>query len=262
LTSYVRVYVAFLRNCLIREMEFRGHFAFSAASVVAWSGLSMVLSGLVFGNVREVAGWNLDRMFILTGTYLIVESMLSTVFQRNMAKLSELVNRGELDFVLVKPMSSQFLVSARYVDFADLPSAIVGSGYVVYGALRLGLQPGPVEVGLYLSLIACATASIYALWFMTVTCTLWTGRINNVHSLMHPIIDLARVPSDVFRGFARPLLTFAVPIALIATIPSKALLGVLEPGMAPYQIGLTLALLWASHWFWNYSLRRYSSASS
>ena len=66
----------------------------------------------------------------------------------------------------------------------------------------------------------------------------------------------------MFRGFARPLLTFAIPIALIATLPSKALLGMLEPWMAPFQVGLTGALLWASHRFWNYSLRRYSSASS
>jgi ABC-2 type transport system permease protein len=256
------VYVAFLRNCLIRELEFRAHFAFSAVTVVAWSGLSMILAGMVFGNVREIAGWDLDRMFILTGTFLIVESLSSALFQRNMAKLSDLVNKGELDFVLTKPMSSQFLVSARYVDFADLPTAVVGSGYVVFGVHRVGLQPGPLEVGGYLILVVCALLSVYAVWFMTVTLALWTGRINNIASLMQPIIDLSRVPSDVFRGLVRPLVTFAIPIALIATLPSKALLGVLEPAMAPYQLALTGALLWASHRFWTISLKRYSSASS
>jgi ABC-2 type transport system permease protein len=117
-------------------------------------------------------------------------------------------------------------------------------------------------VGSYLLLIVCALLSVYAVWFMTVTLALWTGRINNIASLMQPIIDLSRVPSDVFRGLVRPLITFAIPIALIATLPSKALLGVLEPAMAPYQLALTCALLWASHRFWNVSLKRYSSASS
>ena len=259
---YARIYAACVRNCLVRELEFRANFAFRTAANVGWAILSMLLAGMIFGNVREVAGWDLDRMFILIGTYVVVEQVTSVLFKPNMGKLSELVNRGELDFVLAKPISSQFLVSARYVDFEALPGVFVGLAYVLVGIARVGFQPGPADVALYLLLVVCATLSVYAVWFMTVTFAVWTGRIYNIAYLIIPVLDLARVPSDVFRGFARPLLTFAIPIALIATLPSKALLGVLEPWMAPYQVGLTGALLWASHRFWNYSLRRYSSASS
>jgi viologen exporter family transport system permease protein len=110
--------------------------------------------------------------------------------------------------------------------------------------------------------LGCALLSVYALWFISVTLVLWTGRINNISSLMGPIIDMARVPSDVYRGLARPVVTFFLPVAVIATLPSKALLGVVETGVLPFQIALTGALLWLSHWFWQYSLRRYTSASS
>ncbi|MCC6176318.1 MAG: ABC-2 family transporter protein [Chloroflexi bacterium] len=262
LARYGRVYAMCLRTCLAREMEFRANFAFTTAATILWSGMSMVISGMVFGNVRQVAGWTLDEMFILTGSFLVVESLLSTVFQRNMQKLSDLVNKGELDFVLVKPISSQFLVSVRYVDFADLPTAVVGLFYVVVGVLRAGLQPGPLEMLQYGLLLLCALLSLYAIWFVTVTLALWTGRINNIAALIVPFRDLARVPTDVYSGLLKPLLTYGLPIATIATLPTKALLGLLDATMLPYQIGLTLALLWASHRFWGYSLRRYTSASS
>jgi len=58
------------------------------------------------------------------------------------------------------------------------------------------------------------------------------------------------------------ILTLVLPIAAIATLPSKALLGILEPALLPYQVVLAIMLLWASHWFWHFSLRRYTSASS
>ncbi len=262
LRRYGRVFGACVRNCLARELEFRSSFLFSAVSTAIWAVLSIVLAGLVFGNVREIRGWDMDRMFIVTGSFLIVESLLSTLFQRNMQKLSELVNKGELDFVLIKPISSQFLVSIRYLDFGDLPTTVVGLFYVGLGVQRLGLQPGPVEVGLYGLLLLCALASFYALWFMTVTLVLYTGRIENIAAIMGSIVPLARVPTDVFRGAAKPLLVYVVPVAAISTLPSEALLGILEPTMAPYQVGLALVLLWASHRFWHFSLRRYSSASS
>jgi ABC-2 type transport system permease protein len=259
---YLRVYAACLRNCLARELEFRTSFALSAGSTVLWAIFSMLLAGLVFSNVRQVAGWDLDRMFVLTGTFLIVEGLSSGLFQRNMQRLSEMVNKGELDFVLTRPISSQFLVSIRYVNFGDLPTAVVGVTYVLIGVGRLGLTPGPLEVGSYVTLVITALLSLYALWFMAVTLVLWTGRINNISAIAPPFIEMARMPSDVYRGLAKPLLTYGLPIAAIATLPAKALLGIIETGMVPYQIGLTAVLLWASHRFWHYSLRRYTSASS
>jgi ABC-2 type transport system permease protein len=259
---YWRVYVACIRNCLARELEFRASFVFSAGSTVIWSVISMALAGLIFSNVRQVAGWDLNRMFILTGTFLIVEGLTSAFVQRNMQRLADMVNKGELDFVLTRPISSQFLVSVRYVDFADLPTSVVGMVYVLIGIGRLGLVPGPLGIVGYVVLLCCAMLSVYALWFISVTLVLWTGRINNISSLMGPVIDMARAPSDVYRGLAGPILTYGLPVAVIATLPVKALLGALEPMMIPYQLGLTAALLWLSHAFWQYSLRHYSSASS
>jgi len=259
---YARVYLACLRNCLARELEFRTSFMLSAGSTMLWALFSMLLAGLIFSNVRQVAGWDLDRMFILTGTFLLVEGLSAALFHRNMQRLSEMVNKGELDFVLIRPISSQFLVSIRYVDFGDLPTAVVGIAYILIGLGRLGLRPGPLEIGGYLVLVCSALLSLYAIWFIVVTLVLWTGRINNIAAVVEPFMGLARMPSDVYQGLAKPILTYGLPIAAIATLPSKALLGVVEPAMVPYQAGLAIVLLWASHRFWHYSLRRYSSASS
>ena len=201
-------------------------------------------------------------MFVLTGSFLIVRGFCAGVYQPNMQKLSELVNKGELDFVLVRPISSQFLVSIRYVNLAAVMTSVVGLAYVLIGLERLNLVPGVGAVAAYVVTLAMALISVYALWFMSVTLALWTGRINNISSMFDAVLILGRMPSDVYRGAIGLLLTLVIPIGAIATLPSKALLGVLEPAYVPYQVVLAAGLLWASHWFWNYSLRRYTSASS
>jgi ABC-2 type transport system permease protein len=259
---YGRVYAACVRNCLARELEFRTSFLFTAGSTALWAIFSMALAGMIFTNVRQVAGWDLDRMLVLTGTFLIAEGLSSALIQRNMQRLADMINKGELDFVLTRPISSQYLVSVRYVDFGDLPTSVIGLAYVLFGLGRLGVAPDPLQVGAYVLLLVCGLISLYAIWFMSVTLVLWTGRINNISMVMGPIIEMARVPSDVYRGLARPLMAYVLPVAVIATLPSQALLGVLDPGMAPYQVALAAGLLWLSHRFWQFSLRRYTSASS
>lgn len=91
---------------------------------------------------------------------------------------------------------------------------------------------------------------------------LWTGRINNIAYLIMPIMDLGRVPTDVFSGPLRPFFTFVLPIALIVTVPTRVLLGLLDSAVALYAPVLATALLFLANRFWRVSLRRYSSASS
>jgi ABC-2 type transport system permease protein len=262
LSHYLRVYLAAARSCLARELEYRGHFALMALSNVAWTVLWVCLAVFLFGNVRSVGGWDLDRMLVLTGTYQLVMGVTNLLFERNMGKLSEYVNKGELDYLLLKPIDSQFLVSTRFLALNQLPTILAAAVTVALGWYRMGLRPDALATLGYLVLLASAVVAFYALWFLTVTFVLWTGRIENIQFLVIPIMEMARVPTDLFRGLFRPLLTFVVPVALISTLPSQALLGLLDAWVALYAVGLAAALLWLSHRFWGYSLRRYSSASS
>lgn len=259
---YTRIYWAFVRNCLARELEYRGHFLFLSLSNVAWVSLSLALMLFVFGNVRTIGDWDRDRIIILTGTYQFVVSVVYLLFDTNMQRLSELVNKGELDFVLVKPLSSQFMVSTRYVTFNQLPAAIASAAYVGYGLNQIGQPPGPFEAVAYGILVVSAIVAFYALWFMSVTLSLWSGRINNIAFLIQPLMEMARVPADVFAGVFRPLFTFVIPIAMIATVPTKALLGLLDPVLAGYSLFVAFSLAALSNRWWHFSLRRYSSASS
>lgn len=260
--QYARVYVAFVRNCLAREMEFRGHFFFLIGSKLLWSVLSVALIGVIFAQVQTVAGWTLDEMIVLTGAYLLVLSLSNILFFQNMARLSEYVNRGDLDFVLTKPLDSQFLVSARYTTFNEVPSALLAVLYIVAGLVRLGRVPDAGSLVAFLLFIIVALGLIYAFWFLTVTLVIWSGRIENIHFLMFPFLEMARVPADVFLGIFRPLLTFVVPIAFVSTVPAQAILGVLNPLIAGYGIVFAAALVILSHVIWGFALRHYSSASS
>jgi ABC-2 type transport system permease protein len=258
----MRVLLVMARTCLSREMEYRGHFLLLALSNIGWTLLTLSMVPFLFSNIRTVEGWDLDRMILLTGTYQLVLGILYLLFETNMGRLSEYVNKGELDYVLLKPIDSQFLVSTRYLTFNQAPAVVVALATVVVGWTRLGLQPEPLQLVGYVAMVLSAIVSFYSLWFGSVTFVLWTGRIENIQFLMMPVMEMARVPADIFRGLARPLFTFVVPVALIGTLPTKALLGLLDPALALYAVAFAAMVLYGSHRFWAYSLHRYSSASS
>ena len=261
-SRYLAIYGSFLRTCVIREMAFRGHFILLMFSNAAWTILSIAFAGFLFTNVRSVAGWNLNSMIVLTGTFSLVLGILDGLFQTNMSKLSEQVNRGELDYVLIKPIDSQFYVSTRYVNLNEIPTVLIATLTVGTGVARTGLVPSPLDVVAYALLVACAVITFYGLWFATVTLALWSGRINNIAYLIMPITDMGRMPSDIYRGIFRVFFTFIVPVGLVSTVPAQALLGGFDPFMLLYALCASAIAVIFSRWFWRFSLSRYSSASS
>src|SRR5919201_6305950 len=136
---YVRAYGAFVRNCAVREMEFRGDLVLFSLSNVFSSAMLVLMMTFLFARTREIAGWTAERVVLVTGTQLLVTSILDMLFQKNMAMLSRYINRGELDLVLVKPLNSQFLVSLRYLDFSQLPGIAVAALYVLVAVQRSGI---------------------------------------------------------------------------------------------------------------------------
>ena len=262
ISRYLAIYGSFLRTCVIREMAFRGHFFLLMFSNAAWTILSIAFAGFLFTNVRTVAGWDLNSMIVLTGTFSLVLGLLDGLFQTNMSKLSEQVNRGELDYVLSKPLDSQFYVSTRYVNLNEIPTVLIATLTVATGVARTGLVPSALDVVGYALLVACAVITFYGLWFATVTLALWSGRINNIAYLIMPITDMGRMPSDIYRGIFRVFFTFIVPVGLVSTVPAQALLGGFDPFMLLYAVCASTTAVVFSRWFWRFSLSRYTSASS
>ncbi|MFN3690016.1 MAG: ABC-2 family transporter protein, partial [Fimbriimonadales bacterium] len=74
--------------------------------------------------------------------------------------------------------------------------------------------------------------------------------------------QIGRFPTDVFDRVLRRVFTYVLPIAFLATIPTKALLGKASPGFLVFAVVWALGFFIAGRLFWKYALRSYTSASS
>ncbi|MSS73738.1 MAG: hypothetical protein EXS64_19955 [Candidatus Latescibacteria bacterium] len=259
---YIRLYIAFARNCFVRELEYRLSFILRAIGSVTEGVLPVVFIALVFRQVQAVAGWTVDQMLLLMGTYTLVEGTLSTLFGANMAEISRYVNRGELDLVLTKPVSSQFYVSTRLVAWEALPRVILGIAVTAHAFRRLNV-PMTAETGMaYLTLLGAGLAIGYSLWLMSVVWVFWTERLSNAGFVFYTFLELGRLPIQAFRGIARTVLTFVLPMAFMTTVPTEALMGLFSFEKAATGVLLAVLFLAVSSWAWRIGLRSYASASS
>jgi ABC-2 type transport system permease protein len=260
MNRYLFTLKLFWSTAIAAELEYRINFAIAALSSIG--NLTGGLFGLFlfYRTGYTFAGWRWEEAMIVLGIFTILEGFSATFLAPNLSKIVAHVENGTLDFVLLKPISSQFWLSARVISPWGFPNLIFGFWILLYAGNKLGLGLG----NYLLSLIPLTFGfiSLYSIWFILGATSIWFVKIYNVTEVLRGLMEAGRYPMAAYPASYRFFFTFIVPIAFLTTVPSEALLG---RGEAIWIIGsgfLAIALLYASTKFWRFALRFYTSASS
>ncbi len=176
--------------------------------------------------------------------------------------LPEQVRKGTLDFVLTRPVDSQFWASTRRFNFDQLGSLIAGVIMLWYGLSNFSGQVGALQWAGYMVLSVCAVAIFYSLNLALMTLSIWFVRVDNLWVLSETVLDISRFPIDIFNAGIRTALVYFFPLAFLATMPARQFVVGFDFGMVALGIGWAVFSLMFSRWFWRFALRFYTSASS
>lgn len=263
---YYRILARLWKNSLIREMMFRGHFLINAVSELLWVGLLLVFVRVIFSQTPEIRGWSEDQYLFLVGTHMIVTRLFEALFFGNCWRIASLVRTGDLDFVLVQPANAQFLLSFDRVDYAALANIPVGAAICIYAVLAHGGAVYPLQVLLFLMLIAGGVLILYSLLFTFAVTSVWLIRQTGVDHLWFYAVSLARYPAEIYKRFAGGslyfVLVFIFPVLMVSNLPANVMVRSFQPFMVVYVMVSGLVLLGVSSLVFRLALRSYRSASS
>ena len=116
--QYRRVFATFFRNSLMRELGFRSNFFITLITRGFWFTVQFVMFDLIYRHVNQIKGWSREEDFGFMATGMLVNAIVEAFFMPNCARFSELIRTGDLDFVLLKPIDTQFLISLEKMELA------------------------------------------------------------------------------------------------------------------------------------------------
>ncbi len=258
------VYVLLLRNSLVREMSFKVNFVLWIVVELLWFVLQLAFVAVIYQHTEHIATWSRWEVVLLVGASHFIQQIFTALFLTNCVQLSEHVRTGRLDFFLLLPVNPRFLLSVRQVDLGALVNAATAVGVMVYAASRLGLRPGPVELGGFVLLCAAGVFIHYALMFMLSVVSFWTVQAQGIVWGYYNLFNVARVPDAAFqRGAFKMVFTFVLPMLLVANVPTKLLANKLGSPLEMLLLVLLAGGCFAvSERVWRVAVGRYTSASS
>ena len=266
--SYTRVFLTFARNSLVRDMTFRANFIIEAIISTTYVLLNLGFYILIFTHTPSIAeGWDQDRFFIFLATTLLINSLMQAFFMPNAEEFSELIRLGKLDFALVKPIDTQFLISFHRVNWASLGNFVFGLLLLAYSLRMLDYWPSLLQVVFYPLYLLCGVAILYSLMTTMAAISVWLGRNQNLYQFWFYVTNFSRYPMEIYRGTIgdplRLVFTFVIPILIVVNVPARVMAKPLDVAwLAVYAVFATLASLAASRYVFTRALLSYRSASS
>lgn len=257
---YWRIYRTFFVSSFTRELEFRANFFAKILQNLVWILFFLLIVLVIYANTDSVAGWSRGETFVLMATCIVLSAVTSGFFL-SLHDIPEQVRRGTLDFVITKPVDTQFWVSTRRFNFDQIGTLLAGFALAGVGAYQAGLTPSFAQWIGYLTLALAAVVIFYSLNLFLMTLGIWLVRVDNLWVLADTVIEVSRFPIDIYGPRLSSVFTFALPLAFIATIPTRQLIESPQPAMIALGLGWALAAFLIARWFWRFALRHYTSAS-
>ena len=270
---YLRVWLMFFRNALIRELTFRGNFVITILTRTFWFAAQLTLFEIIFRNVNGIGDWSRPEYFAFMATGMLINALVEAFFMPNAANFSELIRSGNLDFALLKPIDTQFLISFEKMDLAMFNQIFLAIALLGYALVSLGQPIAAWQVGLYVLYLGVGVAFFYSLMIVLASSSIWLGRNQGLYDFWFYITIFARYPRSIYNGvnpaawelgeILQFSFSYLLPILLVVTVPAELLVKPFTswefPAIALVSsiVGLVLA-----RFVFRWSLKSYRSASS
>jgi ABC-2 type transport system permease protein len=263
LRRYFTIYAMLWRNSIVREMSFKSNFILWIFVELLWFGLQLTFINVLYLHTDHIADWTKWQVVMLIGASHFIQQIFQAFFLTNCTQLSELVRTGKLDFMLLLPINTRFLLSLRQVDLGAFVNAGSAAAIIIYAGHQMRMSIHLAQVGGFLLLCLVGIFIHYSLMFLLATVSFWTVRAQGIVWGYYNLFNIARLPDSAFRGAFKHVFTFVIPMLLVANVPVKFLT---EKLRSPAEILLLVAMtgicFLISEFGWRYSVRRYTSASS
>jgi ABC-2 type transport system permease protein len=279
--QYLRVFLTFARNSLVRDMTFRANFLIECVSSVTWTMMNLGFYLLIFQYTTSIGagtGWGKWEFFAFLATTMLVNSIVQAFFMPNCEDISELIRTGGLDFALLKPIDTQFLISLEKVDWSSLANFAAGLVLLVVSLVQMTTrseQPLVLRlemIGLYILYVLCGVAILYSLMIALSATSIWLGQNRSLYDFWFYITNFSRYPMEIYSGpWGTPLqliCTFIIPVLVVVNVPARIIARPISPAgetvwpLALFTLAATAGSLLASRLVFSAALRNYRSASS
>ncbi len=262
LIRYGRLQWVFAIYALKSALAYSTNFIIQIIVEVLYVAMYMVTYTVIFGNNEVFLSLSREQVYLLMGLNIITSQTLMGIFYIfNMRLLAARARSGSLDGLLLKPINTLYHLTAAYPYLSAFISMVPGA-YLIYLSGYMSLSWVFSMGSLQFLILFCAGQVVgYSLLLFTSSLSVYFLS-DSVAAIGQKLIFVKDAPHTVYTPLLRFVFFSFIPLALINSIPTFSLFGVVGWDMVVYACIVACVAFVVARYTWRAVLQRYQSASS
>lgn len=253
-----------VRLRLRERMEYRGAFLLSVLAQGIGYVAQLAVIWLLLRRFDAIAGWEWPEIALLYSLSMLTYAIGAAFTYSPMTELEQMVQRGTLETVLVKPTDPFWTLLGQRFNVGYIAHLLIAVSVLAWAVTAAPIAWSALDVVLLIaaiasgSMIQAAALTLIGTWAFTFT------RSRILFGLYGQTSDLLRFPIGIFGVVPQLVLTLVVPLAFTTYYPAATLLskeGALFPGWVGWLTPLVGPVcMLVAYRVWTRGIDRYQGA--
>ena len=259
---YISLWKSFFDNSLTRDLEFKANFIGGLLVDLIYYGIQFFFFSIIYSYVDAIGVFTREDVIVFLVITYLADTFYMFFFSGNLFNLNRWMVQGDLDYFLLKPVNSQFMVSFRYVKSYALVSVVILIIMLTSLVINYPASIGIVNISTFVISFFMGIILWYSIDFIISSICFWFKNFSVSGWLSHEIFKFSTRPDSIYTGLLRKMLFSMIPMILISSIPTRMLL------YGPYfqyliwQFIVAAIFMLCTRIIWKRGILRYESASS
>ena len=189
---FLKLISTFFKVNVQMSLAYRADTVVNILLNIMWLGWELLGLSIIFNNTTTLGGWGIGELIALLGVFRLINTMMASIIWPNTEKFNQSIRDGSLDYTLLQPAPSMFLVTFSRITIWRMWDLLLSIVLIVAGLgfLGVGLPPPQPEWG---AMVAEGRALVFEAWWVSTLpgiMILWLSLgFNFVGDAMRDVVD-------------------------------------------------------------------------
>lgn len=262
LKRYLKLIFLFAKFSLMSQLEYRINFVAGIAVETGYLVAKLLYVVVVYQAGSEIAGMTPDNITMFIGTYTFMTGIYM-LFYPNLCAIPSYVREGNLDMLITKPVSLQFITTLKNLDFALLiPDALAGIVLICIGWHNSNIPVTAVNIIGFITFLFSGAFLTYSLFLIPKLLSFWFVSDRGIAQITEALWDFNNMSMNIYGKWIQRIGTFVIPIFVITNFSTLFVMEKLNLFYIIWGLIVPIIVFIISKLIWNRAIKHYTSASS
>jgi len=247
----------FFKLSVIADLQVPFNLGLQFVTDILWYTMQIILFEALYLHVDSLGGWSIAEMRVFLGVLFLVDALQMILFAHNFDVFTEKIVRRDLDLLLLRPVSSQQLMTCQKLQCGFLLNAVFALSWLLWSLSLLPEGFPWIRSLLILIVVPAALSIFYSTRLIFCTAALLMTRAEHFQEFYFTFFKMGQRPDHLYGPGIRYIILLIIPVGMIASFPTKVLVDPSDSWALPTLLAVAAASFFVVNRFWRWSVQRY-----